>query len=53
MIGIKYAFFWLVIMFVAIVISFLHFHWIATLASFLAGVIVISVSLFEDFYMAK
>lgn len=51
--GIKYAFFWLVVMFVAIVISFNYFHWIATLASFLAGMIVISISLFEDFYMAK
>jgi len=51
--GIKSAFFWLVVMFVAIVISFNYFHWIATLASFLAGVIVISISLFEDFYMAK
>ncbi|WP_226680947.1 hypothetical protein [Sutcliffiella horikoshii] len=50
---IKYTFFWLIVMFVAIVISFNYFHWIATLASLFAGVIVVSISLFEDFYMAK
>lgn len=49
----KSAFIWLIIMFVTIVISFNYFHWSATLAAFLAGVIVISVSLIEDFYMAR